>query len=118
MPASFESFDYVSRNQRAPLPPKWVDARVLAAGVPETFAVPTANGQKPGVVAFSASGANLYVAYTPAGSADVTAAIPGGDVADGSASECNPGPRAIGDTTKISLVADAPCIVTLAYYAG
>lgn len=91
----------------------WIDARVLAAGVVESFQAPTVAKR----VLFSGNG-NFYCRITPAanGSA-VAAAVPAADVTDGSASELNPAMRVLpDDTAYISLIAPTDTIVTMIFY--
>src|SRR4051812_28875290 len=88
----------------------WIDARVLAANVAETFQAP------PGArfVLFSADG-DFYCRLAPASTA---ATVPAGDVTDGSASELNPIMRAIREQEFVSVIATAARIVTMSYFGG
>lgn len=85
-----------------------INARVLAAGVAETFQVPAGSE----VVVFSATGDF----YAKIADTSTDAAVPSADVTDGSASELNPAVREVSPTGYISLIASAATIVTLAYY--
>lgn len=86
----------------------WIDARVLAAGVAETFQAPA--GAR--FVLFSADGDF----YCKLALASTDAAIPAADVADGTASELNPAMRAIRESEFISLIASAATVVTMQYF--
>jgi hypothetical protein len=82
-----------------------IDVRVLAASTKEDHTKPTGANY----VVFSATD-DFYVKM------DGTAAVPAGDVTDGSGSELNPGVRYIADVTTISLIAPRSCTVTMAFY--
>ena len=84
----------------------YVDARVLAASTNETVTVPT--GAR--FVFFSSTG-NFYVNFQSG-----TAAIPSGDVTDGSASILNPAGRYINEITQFGIIAPADTIVTMEFY--
>jgi hypothetical protein len=94
-------------NSYLRLPPTYVAARVLAANVAEDHTVPT--GAK--YVVFSASCAAFYVKRGG------TAAVPAGDVTDGTASELNPAGYYIVGVTTLGLIAPATCVVTMAFYS-
>lgn len=99
-----------NRGSFAPPPSDAVDARALAAGIAERHAIPAGSH----FVLFSATG-DFFAKF---GDSSVTAAVPSADVVDGSAAELNPAARAVpAGTTHVSLVADADCLVTLAFYA-
>jgi hypothetical protein len=104
----FEILKDVKSNHNTLIPnaSKWVDAKVLAAGVAETVTVPT--GAK--VAIFSAN-TDFYVNFSGG-----TAAAPSADVADGSASELNPAVRYVFGQGTFSIVSPYVCIVTLSYY--
>lgn len=88
--------------------PSYVDAKVLAAGVAETFTVP-ANAY---FVVFSGNAAlaDYYVAYTG------TAAAPAGDVSDGSASFPNIGYAWVTPGQTISAISPTGGILCAAYF--
>jgi hypothetical protein len=86
----------------------WIDARVLAAGVAETFQAPV--GAR--FVLFSADG-DFFCKIAPASTA---AAVPAADVTDGTASELNPAMRYIGEVEYISLIASATTIITMQFF--
>ena len=91
------------------LPPSnWSDAKLLAAGVAETFVVP--EGAK--FVAFSRT-ADIYVKYN--GTAAVST-----DLADGTASEINPTLRRLtlagAEVTYISVISETAAKVVASYY--
>ena len=95
-----------NRNTFIPNVSKWVDAKVLAAGVAETITVPAAAK----IVVFSAD-KNFYV-----NSCGGTAAVPAADVADGSAAELNPSVRYVYGQGTMSVVSAEACVLTLSYY--
>ena len=86
--------------------PTYIDARVLAANVSETHAVPTGAN----TVLFSANCAAYYV------KTGASAAVPAGDVTDGTASELNPASWNVGTATQITLIAPAACTITLTWH--
>ena len=86
----------------------WIDARVLAANVAETFQAPALARY----VLFSSDGAF----YCRIAAASTSATVPAGDVTDGSASELNPAMRYIGEQEYISLIAAAACTITMQYF--
>lgn len=98
-----------SRASLAPPSSDYVDARVLAAGVSETHAVPT----DAEFVLLSATGDFFAKFGTSSG---LTATVPSADVTDGSAGVLNPTARMIRGITHIALVAASDCIVTLEFY--
>jgi hypothetical protein len=83
-----------------------IDHRVLAAGVAESHTVPT--GAK--YVVFSGTD-DFYV------NIGGTAAVPSGDVTDGSGSMINPGLRSIEGKTTISLISAAANVITMEFYS-
>lgn len=108
--------------------PAWVDTVKLAAGVAQTYTIPAGTGGIPNYAVFSANG-DFYAKYIggagskqydPAG----VAAVPTGEITDGSGPELNPTVRYIGgvntDTTQeiagISLIAPVDTILTIALY--
>lgn len=109
----------VSPNSQMPtmVQADWIDARVLAAGVAETFQAPA--GAK--YVILSGDGAffaKIAVVSTPA-------TVPAADITDGTASEqmgVSPQPvmRTLPGSGQayISLISAATRIVTLAYYSN
>lgn len=84
--------------------PDYVLSKLLAASTAEGFTVP-ANAR---YVVFSST-ADFYANYS------TTATVPG-DVADGTASELNPGIRDISGVTTISIISAGTPIVTAAFY--
>lgn len=86
----------------------WKDAKVLAAGVAESYTLPTDPAGK-GIVLFFASTGSFWINDTSA-----TAAEPAADITDGSASELNPTVRYYPPSiTSISLISTAGCIVSI-----
>lgn len=105
---SFTSGMY-NRRQFAPPPADYVDVRVLAAAAPERHTIPAGAA----FVVFSCS-TDFYVRF---GDVTVTAAVPAGDVTDGSGSELNPEAREIpSGTTHISLISAAGAVATLSFF--
>lgn len=86
--------------------PTYIDARVLAATTNESHTIPS--GAK--WVVFSADG-DFYALVGG------TAAIPGADVTDGTASQLNPTVWYLEGETAIGLIASATRVVTMAFYA-
>ncbi len=86
----------------------WIDARVLAANTAVTFQAPA--GAR--FVLFSADGDF----YCRTASASTAAAVPTADVTDGTAAELNPAMRFIGDMEFISVIANAPRVVTMQFF--
>jgi hypothetical protein len=87
--------------------PFYIDARDLAANTNETHTVPAGAD----FVVFSADG-DFYA--KPNGAA----AVPSGDVTDGSASELNSSHWDLNNVTSIGLIASAARKVTLSFYKG
>ena len=87
-------------------PAEYVDARVLAADSSETHTVPS--GAR--FVLFSADCVEFY-AKTGA-----SAAVPSGDVTDGTASALNPAAWALSGVSQISLISPTACTITLEFY--
>ncbi|MAH45943.1 hypothetical protein CMI37_08930 [Candidatus Pacearchaeota archaeon] len=85
-----------------------VDHKVIAATVAETFTVPT-----DATVVVLASNVDFYVDWH-----GETAAVPAGDVSDGTGVELNPSVRAIGGLTSFSVISASNGIVTAAWYGG
>lgn len=86
--------------------PTYVNARVLAAGVNESFTVPATARY----VIFSST---CGVYYVKTGG---TAAVPAADVTDGSGSELNPAGYFIEGATSLGVISPSACIVTAAFY--
>lgn len=82
------------------------DAIVLAAGVAQTYTIPS--GAKS--LLFSAT-ESFYVAESG------TASVPASNVVNGSAPVLNPVLRGVGKLTSISIIAPVACIVTIAAYS-
>ena len=98
-----------NRGAAAPIVSDTIDARVLASNTAERHTSPTGAL----FVSFSATG-DFYALF---GTSGVTAAVPGSDVTDGTASELNPNARRIPDgVTHISLIAPEATVVTLAFW--
>ena len=95
-----------NHNTLIPNVSKWVDAKVLAAGVAESITVPT----DAKMVIFSANN-DFYI-----NSSGGTAATPSADVSDGSASELNPSVRYVYGQGTISIISPYTRIITLSYY--
>ena len=91
---------------------------VLAAGIETRVTVPVddESGKRPNSV-FFASEASFFATYTPAGEADVTAAIPVTDVTDGTGIDINPTTRsAIRGISEIGLISRVDQLITLSFY--
>lgn len=86
--------------------PQWIDPVVLAAGVAQTYTVPTGALY----ILFSAN-ADFYARYD-----GTAAAVPTVTTTSGSGPELNPGLRNITGATTISLISPTVCIVTLSVY--
>lgn len=63
------------------------------------------------IVSFSSTG-NFYVKWTAGG----TAAIPGANVTDGTASELNPTTRDLNGLASFAIIGAASVVVTVSYY--
>jgi len=85
---------------------RYIDARVLAAGVAEVHNIPAGAN----IVFFAGTG-NFYA------NVDAAAAVPSGDVTNGSASALNPTMRFCGGHSTIGIIAPATCIVTMEFYS-
>ena len=88
--------------------PQHINAVVLAANVAQDITIPD-DGE---LVAFTRT-ANFFARYDGG-----VAAVPAAAVTNGAAAECNPKQRAIKGVQRISVVSDAACIVTAAFYFG
>jgi len=91
----------------------WIDARVLAAGVAETYQAPA------GAKYVRIAGDGTF--YAKIAAASTAAAVPAADIVDGTASELMPAGavefRTLPvDQAFISLIASAACVVTLSFY--
>lgn len=107
--ASTTSFnEHGNRSSYGLTPSDYVNASVLAAGVSEQQTVPTGANW----VTFS-SDADFYAKF----GTNPTAAVPGADVTDGTASVLNPTVRYIKDIAKIALVSSIATVVTLEFYS-
>lgn len=103
--------DERARDAFALAPSDVIDARVLAAAMAEVHTIPT--GAR--YVSFAAT-ADFYAKFGVS-SESAAAAVPAGDVTNGTASELNPGPRRIPDgMTHIGLISEVACKVTLSFY--
>lgn len=109
------NFPYGSnRGSITPQPPDYVDARVLSANTAKRHDLQTAITAGAKFVSFSADG-DFYAKF---GDSSVTAAVPSGDVTDGSAAELNPMARKIpASATHVSLVAPAATKITLSFWS-
>lgn len=88
-------------------PSNYVLSRSLAAGVAESFTIPTS--PRPRFVLFGAT-ADFFADF------DSTAVVPG-DVTNGTAPELNPALRFIPNgCTAISVISSSPCIVTASFW--
>lgn len=89
----------------------YVNAVVLSANTAKRVAIPT--GYR--FVDFQTP----LDFYAKPGDSSVTAAIPSGDVSDGTAAECNPKFRSIGGGyTHISMISDTDGVITLAWHGA
>lgn len=87
--------------------PFYVDSKALAASVAESIAVPAGADY----VVLSGT-ADFYARW------DGSAATVPGDIADGSASELNPGPRLCKGVANISIISAATPVVTASFWKG
>lgn len=99
-----DPFKYLHLLRRMPT---YVDARVLAASVNEDHTIP-ANAK---YVIFSAE-ADFYAKRGG------TAAVPSGDVTDGTASELNPAGYDIEGVATIGLISATAQTITMAFYGS
>lgn len=90
--------------------PNWVNEVVLAAGVAKQMTVPVVAGTVKAHFACFSADCDFRVGY------NTSAAIPAGDVTDGSASELNPDTRHLLGVTTISLISPTGGRVTVAFY--
>ena len=88
-----------------PEAPTYINARVLAANVAESFTVPT------GAVRVIFGSNCVFYARTGG-----TAAVPAADVTDGTGSFPNPTGYGLRDATTISVIAPTTCIVAAAFF--
>lgn len=86
-------------------PSKYVNAYVLSAGAPVTVNIPT--GAR---VAVFNSNTNFYVNWLAA------AAVPSGNITDGSAPELNPVARDVTGYVSFSVISPDACVLTIAYF--
>lgn len=91
-------------------PPDYVDAVVLAAGVPVEHAVPASGNNAPTSFAIFAATGPFFASY---GAPPI---IPGGTIDDGTASELNPHLRFVKDYAYIGLVSPVDCVVTISFW--
>jgi hypothetical protein len=103
---SFRFYRNYAGDQTSAVPRGHVDNYLLTAGVAKTITIPT--GAR--YVMFTSS-ADLWVVI---GSG--IAAIPTGDVTDGSGSELNPICRWIEGETQMSIISGAAAKVSIMYY--
>lgn len=109
MPQTVSSLGIYDGHAYALRQSDWIDARVLAAGVAETFQSPV--GAK--YVLFSSTG-DFYAKIATASTA---ATVPAADVTDGTASELNAAMRQLPvEQAYISLIAPAAQIVTMQFF--
>jgi hypothetical protein len=85
--------------------PTYIDNMVLAAGVAETYTVPS--GYKYAVLSGTS---NFYIRVNAA------AAVPSTEVADGSGSFLNPSCLDIRGATTISFISPVACVVSIALF--
>lgn len=93
-------------------PSTYINARVLAANVAEIVTAPTSAAYPSAAMigVFSPTCSNWY--YSAIG----TAAVPAGDVTDGSAAGRAPVALRMAQGATVSIVADATCTVTTEWY--
>lgn len=93
-------------------------AVVLAANTAKTIDVPVDDdsGQRANQAFFTYTAGEVYVQFTPAGDADVVAAVPAGDIVDGTAPDLNPTTRYIKGVDKISLISPNAQTVVISFY--
>lgn len=91
--------------------------RLLAANTAETFSVPaSANAALLATDVVFSSTADIYVAYTLTGDSDNTAVVPVSDVTDGTGMDLNPTTRNLLGVTKISVISESACKVSLTFF--
>lgn len=100
LPPAFDGNQVFARTK-----PGYVCARVLAASVVETNAVPTGATK----VFFAATG-TFYARP------DATVTVPAADVTDGTAGEISPTVWDVTSVTNIMVIAPADCVVTMSFY--
>lgn len=100
LPPAFDGNQVFARTK-----PGYVCARVLAASVVETNAVPSGATK----VFFAATG-TFYARP------DATVTVPAADVTDGTAGEISPTVWDVTSVTNIMVIAPADCVVTLSFY--
>lgn len=86
--------------------PAYVDAVVLSANTNATYTIPS----NADAVIFSANCSEWYAIIGP------TAAVPSGNVTNGTASEMNPSSWYVGKATQIGLKSPTACTITLSWY--
>lgn len=126
MVQTINNMEVVGDRSFALRPPTWCDAVVLAANTEKEYAIPADTNY----IVFSADG-DFYVDYQGSASiastpyeTNVTAAIPAGDITDGTSPELNPTVRFVGGVDDsgnrliedLSLIAGAATVVTIACY--
>ena len=100
-----QSYDGNRFNSGVFQPSDYVCALALSAGVAQSMSVPN-DAQ---MVIFSGTG-DFWVRYNE------DAEVPSASVMDGTASELNPTKRSLSGTTSISVIAEANCKVSLAFF--
>ena len=86
----------------------YINAMVLAAGVAETFTIPTDC-----TYLFMTATANFYARFS-----GTPAAVPSTEIADGTGSALNPTARHVGGLTSISFIAPTDCTITIECFKG
>lgn len=87
--------------------PDFVDAVVLVANTAQQYTIPAGAA----FLVFTGTG-NFYAAY----GTNPTAAVPSASTTGGSSNELNPQTRYVFGLAKVSLIAPAACVVTIACF--
>ncbi len=95
----------------------------LVAGIPQSNTINAMDFSGAGAKSQSVPAGANFVLISASQNVDTfvlmngTAAVPSGDVTNGTASEANPPLRSLYGVTTIGVAVSAACIVTLAYYS-
>lgn len=97
--------------------PTYIHNYVLAAGTAQTVTIPTFNDANsvahPAPYALFSANGDFYARYDGG-----TAAVPSGNVTDGTGSELNPDVRYVARLSSFSLIAPVQTLLSIAWYKG